>query len=192
MTTLKDLNSYTILSIDPGTNCTGVSILQINNDTKAVVILHSETIKAEKLALGYIFVMGIHGLRYAKILSVADRIDKLLRVYSPDLIVTESPYMGRFAQAFAALTELIAEIRNRVFLYNPNMVLNTVEPSIVKKNLGVKGTSGDKNAMREAILKYPLSYRSYIEPENLDEHAIDSIAVGLCFSNNINSFNYGI
>ena len=186
-----DPKKVTVLSIDPGTNCTGVSIITYE-EGQDPFIHHVETIKAERLALRYMFVIGIHGIRYAKILAVADRLYKLFTVYKPDMVVSESPYMGRFAQAFGALTEMLAEIRNRLFLYNATMYLNTLEPSIVKKFLGVKGTSGDKEAMRTAVLKQALSYSTYIKPEELDEHSIDSIAVGLCFISKLNSSNYGI
>lgn len=183
--------AFTILSIDPGTSCTGISILKIS-EGQTVHVHHVETIKAERRALRYVFVNGIHGARYAKILAVADRIAEMLEIYKPDVVVSESPYMGRFAQSFGALTELLAEIRNRLFIYDPSMFLNTLEPSVVKKHLGVKGTSGDKNEMSAAVLKQLLSYSTYINPVELDEHSIDSIAVGLCFLSKLQSKDYSI
>lgn len=178
-----------IMSIDPGTNCTGVSIIDYINE--APFVLMSETIKADKLAKKYKYVADVHGSRYARILATADRISLLLEQYNPDGIISESPYMGRFAQSFAALTELLSAIRDRVFEYDPALALNIIDPSTVKKFMGVKGTDGDKNNMLVALHKKQLLYSEYIVFDSLDEHAIDSICIGLFYINKLTSTNYG-
>lgn len=172
-----------IMSIDPGTNSTGVSILSVDYPT--VKVIFAETIKADRLMSNYSYIEQIHGSRYARIIATADRIAHLLTIYPIDAIVSESPYMGRFAQSFAALTELISEIRNRIFCFDNGLFLDTIDPSTVKKFMGVKGTSGDKDLMRKALNNKFLLYDDYLKPAEFDEHTVDSICVGLSYVDKI-------
>ena len=166
-----------ILSIDPGTNHTGVSILDVSKD--GIEVIFAETINAVKLARQHESITWVYGSRFARIRVTGDRISHLLDEYEPNMVITELPYMGRFAQSFGALTELVAEFKSRVYCYDPSMPLDGIDPSSVKKHMGVKGTSNDKDEMTVALEKRCLSYSKYINPSNLDEHAIDSICVGL-------------
>ncbi len=177
-----------ILSIDPGTNRTGVSILEYRD---APFVLFSETIYAEKMLYQQPYIEEIHGSRFARIYITASHIEKLLYIYKPDIVVSESPYMGKFANSFAALTELITSIRMMTFHYNDRLEFVLIDPASVKKFMGVSGKSGDKELMRKALTKQQLSYESSISINNLDEHAVDSIAIGLWLIDKLCSIHYG-
>lgn len=174
------LSNFRILSIDPGTNFTGTSILDIdlNNDIKLKFV---ETIKAVNLAKKNNSILHVYGSRFTRIHVTGQQITKLLLEYNPDAVISESPYLGKFPQSFAALTEILSEFRRRTFAYNVSVPFITIDPSTVKKSLGVKGTSGDKKLMRKAIEKIKFKNSDYSNYNLLDEHSIDAIAVGLWY-----------
>ncbi|MOA47364.1 hypothetical protein D3C78_1699920 [compost metagenome] len=58
------------------------------------------------------------------------------------------------------------------------MFLEKIDPSTVKKAIGVPGNSSDKELVRKAVYALPnLENLSDRELDSLSEHAIDSIAV---------------
>lgn len=168
----------TYVSIDPGTNKLGITVNHIDEFTGMKSILHSSTIDINKFAelkYGETWVV-VHGLRRAKMIAVYDIVFSFLRAWNPETLVCESPYMGRFPQAFSALVECLDAIRNAAFSYNPNMLVHFIDPATIKKAVGAKGNSGDKDMMRKMVI--PLLANSHLNPDWLDEHAIDSIGVG--------------
>ncbi len=87
--------------------------------------------------------------------------------------------MGRFPNAFGALTEIMLAIRRACWRFDPILPLNVIDPSSVKKFMGVKGTSKDKSAMTRALMaKQELANPSGIPLADLDEHSIDALCVG--------------
>lgn len=180
-----------ILALDPGTNRTGVSIIDYDDNDGTPLVIMVETIKADRLSLQIQYVIDVHGSRFARILSTGDRLRILLEMYQPDAVASESPYLGRFPQSFAALTEILTEFRRRLFEWEPSKTLHVIDPSTVKVFMGVKGTSPDKDLMTKALAKKALLYSEYINPNDLDEHSIDSLCVNLCFANRLLSINIG-
>ncbi len=166
-----------IMGIDPGTQCTGISIIDFEKDKKEICFV--ETIHAEKLAKNLSFIEEIHGSRYVRIQATADQVQKLMIHYRPNLVISESPYMGKFANSFAALTQLISEIRSRVFRFDNSICFQMIDPATVKKFMGVSGKSGDKDLMQAALIKRQLLYSETIDLSMLDEHSIDSICIAL-------------
>ena len=56
----------------------------------------------------------------------------------------------------------------------------------MKKNIGVKGNSGDKDLMTTAVLNNPnIIFNDDIDTESLSEHAIDAIAIGYSVLNDL-------
>lgn len=168
-----------ILSLDPGTNHTGYSILDMDIDGN-IDIVYSGTLEGVELAKPNSFIEHIHGHRFSKIISIGARLFELFELYKPEVVISEAPYLGKFPQSFAALTEMLYEFRRRVFEYDPSIYFHTVDPSTVKKNLKVSGKSGDKNLVKIAVFNQQLTYLT-CDRERLDDHGIDSIAVGLIF-----------
>lgn len=168
------------LSIDPGTNSLGLTINAVNFATKEKKIVHSYTAHIDKLAqllYGDSLVLT-QGLRFAKMQVCRDVIFKMACEWEIQAVVSESPYMGRFPQAFSALVECIQAMHLGIMDYNSLMPFNLIDPATVKKAMGVKGNSGDKNAMRNAVAnilpaEFDINY--------FDEHAIDSMGVGHAF-----------
>lgn len=173
-----------ILSIDPGTNFLGVSIMDvvINESYRKpeLKILHCASVNIESLATalyGETVVLN-HGLRQAKVLACKSLLSKFLEEWEPNTVAIESPYMGRFPQAFSALVECMQALKLAVIEYDVNLEINAYDPSTVKKAVGSAKISSDKNSVKSAMVKH----FPEIDFDDLDEHAIDSMAVGFtCF-----------
>jgi hypothetical protein len=167
---------HVYLSIDPGTAMLGTTINAITMNDQYVV-LHSCTTNIE-LVVRHTYPteqIMVHGERFFKNMACARVVDKFATAWWVNDVVSESPYMGRFPQAFGALTECMAAMRNALYVHNPNRALHTIDPSTIKKSVGVSGKSGDKELMRQAVQRIA---GSMVNVDWLDEHAIDSIAVG--------------
>ena len=172
------LASARILSIDPGTNFTGATIMDITSDG-VITTIFADTIKTEWLIRTSNPMVEIHGKRFTKINHIGESIAELLRIYNPNVVISEAPYLGRFPQSFAALVELLMELRHRLFQYNVSMPLLSIDPSSVKKSMGVKGNSSDKGEMTIALHKEKIKH---IRPvDTMDEHTVDATCVGLYY-----------
>ncbi|BDH16589.1 MAG: hypothetical protein [Bacteriophage sp.] len=167
---------YIYLSIDPGTNSLGTTINGITTDNQWRVI-HSTTTNIDLLTkiLYEDTIVKTHGMRLARMFTCEQVIYKFACDWNVNSVVSESPYMGRFPQAFSALVECMQSMRRGVYQYNPYTKFDVIDPSTIKKAVGVPGKSGDKNLMRLATQKL---VGDYVNVDWLDEHSIDSICVG--------------
>lgn len=170
-----DIYHLRVLSIDPGSENLGYTFSQVSLINKEFVVVESDTISVDKVCgLQADFDMPTLQLLYQHLPKV---IIDLLEHYSPDVVICEAPYMGRFPHAYAILVMCTQVIQNTVQDYDFTMQFTLVEPSTVKKRVGVKGNDGRKESVKEAL---PL-IKTITLPKNydtLDEHAIDSIAIG--------------
>ena len=177
-----------VLSLDPGTKSTGVSILEARGKDD-VEVLFVETLNGVHLAKLNPASAWLRGNRYAQVKAIGKYLHKLLVMYEVDFVVSECPYLGKFAAAFAALTEILWEFKSRTDEYDLSCPFEILEPSAVKTAMGVKGTSGDKELMTAAIMdlldKNILYSELNINFADLDEHSIDSLCVGKCFIDSI-------
>lgn len=157
---------------------TGTSIIKFSAD-KEPEVLFVETINSAKLSNQHPTVTWLHGNRFARIICTGLQVKRLLELWNPDYVACESPFLGRFPASFAALTEVIAELKRITFNHDPSLPFFTYTPTLVKATVGVVGK--DKTDMSKAIARLDLGYPDQLLSKDVDEHAIDSIAVGLCF-----------
>jgi hypothetical protein len=168
-----------IVSFDPGTNTFGAAILEIDLVNRQLALAEAHLFKGVELMRNYPRTVMHQGERFARVIAQEENLVGFLRYAQPHVVVTEAPYMGRFPQAFSALTEIMLAIRRATWRYDAILPLNIIDPSSVKKFMGVKGTSKDKSAMTRALMaKTDLLNPSGIDLEALDEHRIDAICVG--------------
>lgn len=167
---------FIYLSIDPGTSMLGTTINAITPENEWVV-LHSHTTNVGALIQHKYRkdLINLHGERFYKSLLAGEVILKFASTWNVNKIVSESPYMGKFPQAFSALTECLMGMRLAGYEYDPFNVVDVIDPARIKNHVGVKGNSGDKEKMREAVRKIA---GHMVNVDLLDEHSIDSIAVG--------------
>jgi len=173
---------YRIMAIDPGTNTLGVSILSLCLESSRITVEHVSTLVAENMVNPYTGIQEYYGERFTKLYALQNALTYLMHQFDIHAVVSESPYLGRFPQAFAALTECMCTLRNAMLSYNPYMTLDTIDPATIKSNIGVSGKSGDKTLMRDAVINLFQRNEIYVVSDiniyTLDEHSLDSLAAG--------------
>lgn len=106
----------------------------------------------------------------------------LFRKERPTHIASEHPYINpRMPGAVIPLAEALMIEEQAVAEYNPYMSLEKIDPSSIKKAVGVSGSSGDKHAMTEAIKKIPDIMNVLVGDINaMNNNAVDGLAVTYC------------
>lgn len=169
---------FRVIGIDPGTENLGFSVLDLDLRNGQVSLSHSETIVSQKLLADYRNEERIHGQRTARLMSLEDRLFIIFEQYQPQAVCCESPFMHRFPQAFAALTECVSYVKRALYRYDRFKPITMVDPPTAKMSVGVTVKRGvTKEDVAAAIPKLNLHLANDILLENLDEHEIDSIAV---------------
>jgi Holliday junction resolvasome RuvABC endonuclease subunit len=170
------------MAIDPGTNTLGVSILSLDLEYGVITVEFVTTLVAENMVRPYESIVTYHSERFTKLYALQNSLTYLMSQFQVHAVVSESPYLGRFPQAFAALTECMSMLRNAMLNFDPYMYLFTIDPATIKTNVGVSGKSGDKLLMRKAVMdlwnRQEIQISNGIILSELDEHSIDSIAAG--------------
>lgn len=169
------------MAIDPGTNAIRVSIMDVDLINFDIKVLMSTTFHPDKSLRYMSGYLSHHGELDAKLQVIEDLLIDVMLDYNVDDVVSESPYMGRHAAAFKALTQCLQATRYALLRYDYTLHLHLIDPATVKQNVGVSGKSGDKNLVKQAVLRLPLVVVETVDLMSLDEHSIDSIAVGYGF-----------
>ena len=171
---------FKFISIDPGTTHIGFSIWVVS--IKEYDILKIETFTYNVSNSEYDKdIEALYGTRFAKLLIIEQVFSQLLIEHKPISVACESPfYFFKRPGAFAPLIETLYILKKCVFNYDPSVPFITYDPSSIKNSIGAKGNSDKKiikNSMINLSNSLPISKE---EVEILDEHSIDSIAVGYC------------
>ena len=168
-------DTFSILSIDPGTSTLGFCVIKLKIETLEIVSIFAWTVDATRLAFYKDEIIAIHGEKFARIISHKRNLEQVLRFYDPVFVVCETPFFNRLRpSAGGPLYELYATIEQTVFEWDRYKPLYGIDPRTVKK--GVKAQGNKKPDMLEAMQKIP--ELSCAGLDLLDEHAIDSVAVG--------------
>ncbi len=169
---------FRVVGIDPGTENLGISVLDLSLRTGQVTVAYSETIITQKHLADYRVEEKVHGARTARLMALEDRLFTLFELLQPHAICTESPFLGRFPQAFAALTECVSYVRRAVCRYDRYMPLEMVDPPTAKKAVGMTVKRGiTKDDVTAAVRKLLIQYADGLSLDEMDEHRVDSIAV---------------
>lgn len=179
-----------VVGIDPGTDTLGFAVLDLYLSTGDLTVTHVETIELQKMLIDYRHEEQVHGSRTARLVALEERLFIYFEHYQPHAICAESPFLSRFPQAFAALTECISFIRRAVMRYDRYKPLEKVDPPTAKKAVGATIRRGmTKDDVKTAIAKLPLRYADGVDLNTLDEHSVDALAVAyhqvLIFKNQI-------
>lgn len=179
-------DKYRILAIDPSTSHTGVSLLDLDLSTGNIFIVNAATFNRKDILNSSMWMVDVFGQREAAVAGYGKIMEELLHTWQPSGIVYESAYLSRLPQAFKALTEISVALRSAVMAWDCTVPFNPIDPSTVKKFMGVKGTSSNKDDMRIALLstQLPVQYIDVIA-EQLGEHEIDATCVGLWYADQI-------
>lgn len=167
---------FRILAIDPGTNTLGISIFDIDIPNKQIYLIHAYTFEASKWIDTLIDHTQWQGMdeKYLRLHRHEENLFGLLNYYQPHLMVHESAFMGKFPKAYQGLTECLCALRQAAYRYSPYLLVEGITPMEVKYYIGgVKKDEVLKALHRIQDIHYLNNYLPY-----LDEHAIDSIAIG--------------
>lgn len=174
--------SVGILSIDTGSISLGVSYSVFNYQTGIQEVVMSTTFKIQTVIrhgeCNYNHAATNNMNNTAAIYNV---INSLCQTYQPDIVVAEASFLGRFPTAFASLTLALNAIERACYDYDIDVGFATIDPPTVKNCVGVTGKSSDKEDMRQAVQSHPFINLGIIDISLLDEHAIDSIAIGYSY-----------
>ena len=165
-----------ILSIDPGTNYTGVTFWDIDDHDFSIKHIDSFTID--------LTVINYTNESY----KIIQRINLLIRTleryidyYKPYYLVIEAGFINILRPAaYGPIANTIYAIEN--LFISKTYTYNIIEypPKYVKQYIS-KGTA-DKNDIRLAVSKIS-DITTKINIDMLSEHAVDSLAIGYTFIN---------
>ena len=174
-------NRCTVLAIDPSVNHTGFAILEYDTVSGLIHVPFAMTFHKKDMVKQYDWVSEVHGDRMATIHAFTHVLKGLLNTWDPMLVAIESPYLYKHPEAFKALSEISMSFTGAVMEWDVSVPVVRIEPGVVKKGMGVKGTSSDKLEMKDALLALPgtVHYGENINVDALDEHSIDAICIGL-------------
>lgn len=181
----KSTEPFRIAGFDPGANL-GLTYLENALDGSNPIVRRVETEKLNPAEFGYREIADVHGPRTVRLMIMYDRVTQFLRTVRPHAVVVEGNYLGRFANAFGSLVECVYTIRSAVYAYDPFMKLYIVDPTTVKTGIGMKKIRGtDKEDVRKALKALKTLDWDGINIDDLDEHAIDSVAIAYYYSSEL-------
>ena len=177
-----DYGIVKMVSIDPGLTTCGISIFELNTLTHEIVSISSFTIDTDKLSDTSGLFSDIVSERYIKIYKLCNCITSIIQACDAKIVVSEAPFYNRFMpMAYGALLEVVSSIQHAVITLSNDIVFTSYAPQQVKMSVGAAGKKG-KDIMKESIAKISHLFEKIVSDyELLDEHSIDSIAVGFTF-----------
>ena len=170
-------NSYRIVGMDIGSNF-GICIADIDLSTMTLSTVDVFTVIGEQHKKSYPYLLeaypGIQSVLYGHRVIL----DDVLKVYSPDAVVLEQPFLNRrFPHSYGSLIQHVAMIHQAVIAHNPYLPLYTPSPVELKYATGITGKiTSDKELMRTHVARLPIAFRQQTPLMDLDEHSVDSIA----------------
>lgn len=177
---LLDLNDrvLNLMAIDPGSSNLGVAIYSINISDLNIIKVESFTINAIKSKYYSKAYSKTYGDKQARFLAMKNELYSFIEQYNPSLVICESPFFSSFtASAYGILVELLYIISEILFYYNNNIPFYKVDPPTAKKAVGAKGNA-KKEDMFVKVNEMKEKIKLINNIEDLDEHAIDAIAIG--------------
>lgn len=169
----------TIVSIDPGTETLGFSELDFDIRSFTLTRWEPKTYTGSKLWTASKWIEHVHGARMMRLQALGRNLVKLFDQIDPYIVACEEPFINmKRPQAYGALTEIVYEIRRSLITHSPWKELYMIDPSSVKNAVGAKGNA-DKDAMKASVSSIVELASVCMRPiASLDEHEIDSGAVG--------------
>ena len=167
-------NNYRILGIDPGTTKMGICLLEVKDEERPVLVW-TETIHGLGFEKKYADLARLHNKRVARIYGYESFLLRFLRLWDVHTIACEANYFGGSVSAYGTLTEVVSMIRRLAM--TQAIGFTTLAPSIVKKMVGVKGNSNDKEEVRLAINRLSLLSDHRRSLNTLDHNGVDAVAI---------------
>ena len=169
------------IGIDPGTSFPGVGILSYSVPKKQIVRAASHCFDLERLARRSPLA-EYQNPRYLRIQVFRSILRDIFGNEKPLKIASEYPYINiQRPGAVIPLAECLYMIEQEVHSYDPYLCLERIAPSDIKNSVGVKGNSGDKHAMTEAVKKIPeIMDVLVMDISTMNNNAVDGLAAAYC------------
>ena len=170
-----------VMSFDPSTTNLGISVFDVNVMVrKPFELIYSNTIYGEKV-IEHVNPQfddragtGVAARSYGLMRSVI----KLVNIYEPDTAICEDNFLGVSPKTFKQLIQAVAQIREAVNSVD-GLHLSYVPPREAKDIVGANFSATQKEDVHKGILKYRWLKSKGIDLNLLDEHSVDSVAIGL-------------
>jgi len=181
------LQSYRVISIDPGSTNMGISVYDVDLLNNSVKLVECETFHADKLLRHNTHLLDTHSALDARLLLLGKALTPYVETYFPNVVIVEDCYFRRNPLPFKVLTMCQSMVKNIVYMYNPLCKVVTITPSDVKQGVGVNGGSNVKDDMTVALAELIANGRiiTDVTLEVLDDHAIDSACIGYGYIVNV-------
>jgi Holliday junction resolvasome RuvABC endonuclease subunit len=179
MLTITNQNRIaTLIGIDPGTDVMGVSVFEFDAVTLKLLRIRATSYKAAQL-LSDDWIGEFQSSRHQRIHAHMENLKRIFWEEDPVAVISESPFINmKMPGAFAALVEVVSNLRNTLYSFCPWKSLYLVEPSRVKQAVGAKGNA-NKDGVKEAVRKNKEIIEALdVSIDLLTPDAVDSIAVG--------------
>lgn len=178
-----------LISIDPGNNFFGISVWRYNPVTRERVLENAWSITCNRYLKKYEWMQGDFSDRALVQLGLKEDLVWLYKRVRPHGVVCESNFMSRFPAAYGALVEVVGcSVRQSILEYDPHIGLYAVDPISAKIAVGAKTKKGGKDDVQINVAKLKdVTFEQPTEVMQLSFDACDSIAIGYCFINQIES-----
>ena len=179
-------NSFRLLAVDPGKHHLGASVHEINSRTGEYIRIDIETIRMEKLYRSHLTDPEFTSVTDSCLLKIRNHIYDVCNDYDITFFAYESPfYNPRMPGAYGSLCEVVACCRQAALDANPTILIDCMSPQNIKKGMGAGGTKGKEIMLEKVSQNMELMQVLQTPIEELTEHCIDSLAVGLHARNTI-------
>lgn len=171
----------TILSIDPGINNCGLSVLDLETE---FTVKDTWLIKnARKFTDEEKIIETRFGNRSVKVMAIINKIKEILATYpSISTIIIEAPFYNTLTPtAYGSLLEVIFSIKYLIVIPS-QLNMKLVEPLLVKK-LFAKQHIASKEVIKQFLHKKKETGEIIISKniDEMSEHEIDSVAIGYVY-----------
>lgn len=169
---------FNVLAIDPGANM-GIAVVTISMADKRMYVKDSFTLTMDEATrANLIHREEVLTRRHSIKDYLQHKLTRLLDRYDIDHVIYEAAYNSRSLVAYDSLVFYGNTISDVCHYYDFDLTYESITPSQVKTNIGVKGNSGDKEAIRKAVVRCAdIELPQWLHLEDLTEHAVDAIAI---------------
>ncbi len=173
-----------VIAIDPGSHATGVARFDVNPATREIISIRAWSIKVDRLKNDTSLPDEMFSEKFIRFYKLRNEMLRTFQRENVMYVAYEGPFMNRLQpSAYGPLVALQTLIQDALVTYSPGVPFFVLQPQQGKKAVGVAGKKG-KDVIKEAVKRYP-ELMNGLEAghcllDDLDEHAIDAIAVGFC------------
>lgn len=184
-------DTFNLVSVDPGSALMGVAVFGVRLKDRRILSAQASTWEIEKIPDALNLSLYEQSSMVVRLNIIRQQFKILMHNKSPLVIVYERPFFNRFTPgAYGALIKVLESVQITALDYNPNILIQAIEPMLVKKRIGASLNS-DKETVRAALLKKEdlKDIDVYSSIPHLGKDAIDALAIGYTYIHHSKSFD---